>query len=92
MGLLSAKITINRVEKFATLSSAKLISLLIHQTLIPPNFRRLWYYFLPHFPVTTILFVRAIFLLSLLCCDLLLLKCSHKVSFNIEEFIAQPTK
>ena len=29
--------TIDRMEKFA-----KLISLLIRQTLIPPNFRRLW--------------------------------------------------
>ena len=33
------------VEKFAKLSSAKLISLLIRQTLIPPNFRRLRYTF-----------------------------------------------
>ena len=31
------------MEKFAKLSSTKLISLLIHQTLIPPNFRRLPY-------------------------------------------------
>ena len=38
MWLLSAKITINCVEKFAKLSSAKLISLLICQTLISPNF------------------------------------------------------
>ena len=43
MRLLSAKITIDRVEKFAKLSSAKLISLLIRQTLIPPNFRHLRY-------------------------------------------------
>ena len=43
MCLLSAKITIDRVEKFAKVSSAKLISLLIRQTLIPPNFRRLQY-------------------------------------------------
>ena len=34
--LLIAKITINGMEKFAKLSSAKLIS-------FPPNFRRLWY-------------------------------------------------
>ena len=31
------------MEKFAKLSSAKLISLLIRQILIPPNFRRLRY-------------------------------------------------
>ena len=43
MRLLSAKITIDHVEKFAKLSSAKLISLLIRQTLIPPNFRHLRY-------------------------------------------------
>ena len=30
-------------ENFAKLSSAKLISLLIRQTLVPPNFRRLRY-------------------------------------------------
>ena len=40
MQLLIAKITIDRVEKFAKLFSAKLISLLIRQTLVPPNFRR----------------------------------------------------
>ena len=38
MRLLTAKITIDRVEKFAKLSSAKLISLLIHQTLILQTF------------------------------------------------------
>ena len=38
MRLLSAKISIDCVEKFA-----KLISLLIRQTLIPPNFRHLQY-------------------------------------------------
>ena len=43
MWLLSAKITIDLVVKFAKLSSAKLVSLLICQTLIPPNFRRLRY-------------------------------------------------
>ena len=43
MWLLSAKITIDCVEKLAKLSSTKLISLLIRQTLIPPNFRHLWY-------------------------------------------------
>ena len=41
--LLSAKLTINCVEKFAKLSSAKLTSLLIPQTLMPPNFHRLQY-------------------------------------------------
>ena len=38
MRLLSAIITIDHVYKFAKLSSAKLISVLIRQTLIPPNF------------------------------------------------------
>ena len=46
MRLLIAKITIDRVEKFDKLSSAKLGFLLIHQTLIPPNFHHLWYTFL----------------------------------------------
>ena len=41
MRLLRMKIIINLMEKFAKLSSAKLVSLLIRQTLIPPNFRRL---------------------------------------------------
>ena len=41
MGLLSAKIAIDRMDKFAKLSSTKLISLLIRQTLISPNFHRL---------------------------------------------------
>ena len=41
--LLSVKITIDRMwrTEFGKLSSAKLISLLIRQTLVPPNFRRL---------------------------------------------------
>ena len=47
MWLLSAKIiTIDLVEKLVKLSSAKLVSLLIRQSLILPNFRRLWYMYM----------------------------------------------
>ena len=36
------------LDEFAKLSSAKLISLLIHQTLVLPNFRRLQYTYSGH--------------------------------------------